>query len=545
MHHFSCITKLRLALTTMLIVASAYASPDENSQQNLIRRASDGLTMTAQLTQNEYRQEPYEDNYTVQVPYQAEETYYVDVPYEVQESYTDYETYYENEWVCHNYTEYERRCHTERDCDKTPHPLNVIARPAPYPGNGGGGGGPVTPRPRPEPYPGNGGGGGGGGPVRPDPRPQPPRCYDRQVCNDIPVTRQRCGYENVSRTRPVTKYRTVTKYRSEARTRTVTRYRSEERCCVTKYRDIFDHQWALDVQIQLPQGTELFGTEQERFSIELTGSESAPDIDLTPASTIFGYRIATKKVENGVATITLSQIPRYKRADLAEKSLQSFTAVPSAKGLSFKFLNNAIYPRVASRYQVQVEDSVSHEVMARTEVLSMNQRENSGELVVNWDYTRNYNVVLKVHREGAVIENGAVDFELRQPLQMVLDMAALKDENRISVDLSGTGAHSQIKVKDDTVPYVTVSTRYYISIVRKTILGKKSVVAEKGFSRTSLKANTQGYFMVNVSEFGAKTSDLQRYLKSGEKVKIVVQVDRVTPDNQKIQFWKSASIVVR
>lgn len=541
MHHFSFTTKLRLALMTMLIVASAHASPDENSEQTLIRKADDGLVLTAQLTKNEYRQEPYQANYTVQIPYQAEETYYVDVPYEVQESYTDYETYYDNEWVCHNYTEYERRCHTVRDCDKTPNPDILIARPAPYPGDGGGGGGRPEPYPgngggggRPEPYPGNGGGGGG-----------PTRCYDRQVCNDYPVTRQRCGYENVTRTRPVTKYRTVTKYRSEARTRTVTRYRSEERCCETKYRDVYDHQWALNVQIQFPQGTELFGTEQENFNIELIGSKTAPDIILTPASTIFGYRIETKKVENGVATVILSQVPRYKRSDLAEKSMQNFTAVPNATGLSFKFLNNGIYPRITSRYQLQLEDSKSHEVMVSTEVFPMNQRENSGELKVHWDYTRNYNVVLKVHREGTVIENGVADFEIRQPLQMVLDMAALKNENKISIDLAGSGITAQIKVKDDTVPYVTVSTSYHISIVRKNILGKSSVVAEKGFSRTSLKENAQGFFTLDVSEFGAKSSDLQRYLKSGKKAKIVVHVIRKTPDGQKIEFWKSANFVVR
>ncbi|MDG0817882.1 hypothetical protein [Bdellovibrio svalbardensis] len=535
MHHQSLLKRTGLTLLSVLVAVSAHAEPNENIQQTITRTASQGQLLQAKLVKNAYRQEPYQDTYTVQVPYDVTETYYVDVPYQDQEAYTDYEDYYSNDYICRDYTEYEQRCRTVRECDNAPNVGieraavdDVIGRPR-DPGAD----------PGPAPYPGNG----GGGPIRPDPRP--PICRDRQVCESVPVTRQRCGYEQVRHQRAVTKYRTVTKYRSEARTRTVTRYRNEERCCVTRYHDVFDHQWGLDVQVQFPQGTELNSAEVEKFKIELIGSEAAPDIRMTPVSTVFGYKVANKTVERGLVTITLEQVARYKDEDLREKSLQNFTAVPTPAGLMYKFIDNAIYPRVASRHQLEVQDAITHEVVTQSEMRPHLQSQVNGDLAVNWDYTRNYEVVLRVHREGMVLENGVVDFEIRQPLQMILDMSALKDENRILPGISGSAENARVLIADNTVPYSTVSTRYYVTLIRKTVLGKNAVIAEKGFSRTSLTAGSDGAFAIKIADFGAKSSDIKSYLKSGSKVQVVVQVDRVTSDGQKIQFWKSANVEIR
>ncbi|QDK37050.1 hypothetical protein [Bdellovibrio sp. NC01] len=540
MHHQTLIKRTGLTLLSVLFaVSSAHAEPAENIKQQLVRTASSGQVLSTKLVANAYRQEPYQDTYTVQVPYQAEETYYESVPYQDQEAYTDYETYYSNDYVCHDYTDYERQCRTVRDCDnvpnvgiqKTANNSDIISRPRDPGGD-----------PGPAPYPGNGGGG-GGGPITPTPRP--PVCRDRQECYNVPVTRQRCGYESVQHQRAVTKYRTVTRYRQEARTRTVTRYRDEERCCVTRYHDVYDHQWGVNVQVQFPAGTDLNSAEQEKFTVELTGTEAAPDAKLTPVSTIFGYKIAGKQVDKGTVTFLLEQVARYKADDLKEKSLQKFTAVPSPAGLMYKFYDDAILPRVSSRHLIEVQEAITHAVVTTTEARPNAQREVTGDVNVQWDYTKNYEVVLKVHREGSVIENGSVDFEIRQPLQMVLDMSALKNENNITPNLVGTLNNTVIKVKDATIAYPTVSTRYYITLIRKTVLGKNAVIAEKGFSRTSLKAGDDGSFAIKIADMGAKSSDISSYLKSGSKVQIVVQVDRVTSDNQKIQFWKSATVELK
>ncbi|MEN0059655.1 MAG: hypothetical protein AAGB31_12520, partial [Bdellovibrio sp.] len=452
-------------------------------------------------------------------------------------AYTDYEGYYDREYICKTYTDYERRCHTVRECGKeanvgiqaTVNPEDVISRERP-PGVG------------PEPYPGNGGGG-----VRPDPRPEPrpPVCRDREVCENHPVSRQRCDWEQVYKTRPVTRYRTVTKYRKEARTRTVTRYREEQRCCETRYRDVFDRQWGLQVQVQFPAGVELLNNETETFKIDLAGTEAAPDVVLTPVSTIFGYKILSKQINKGVATIVLGQIPRYKADDLKEKSLQAFVATPTREGLNYSFLDNGLLPRISSQHQLVVIETATQEVVVQTELQSTADRSNSGSLLINWDYSRDYQVILKVQRQGTVIEGQAVQFEVVKPLSMVLDIGALKDEKRIKPSLRGTLNNVQVLVKDETVPYASVNTRYYITLVRKNALGKNVVLAEKGFSRTALQEGADGFYAMNIKDFGISSSDISNYLKAGSKVQVVVQVDRVTPDGQKIQFWQSANVEVR
>ena len=338
----------------------------------------------------------------------------------------------------------------------------------------------------------------------------------------------------MAHTQPVTRYRTVTKYRSEARTREV-----------TKYRDVYDHQWAMNVQVQFPQGVELNSAESENFTVELTGTEAAPDIALTPVSTVFGYKIASKTVNKGLTTIVLAQVPRYKAADLAEKSLENFTAVPSQTGLNYKFFDDAILPRVASRHQLIVQDAATHQVVAQTDVRADSQREIAGQLDVAWDYSRNYELVLKVHREGSVIENNVVDFEVHQPLSLVVDNAALSDESKVTPTLVGSLAQAQVIIRDATVPYATVQTRYYVSLIRKNSMGKNTVFGEKGFSRTSLKAGADGAMFINIADFGMSSSDIQSYLKSGSKVQVVVQVDRATSDGKKVQFWQSATVDVK
>ncbi|HWU43068.1 MAG TPA: hypothetical protein VN132_06510, partial [Bdellovibrio sp.] len=346
-------------------------------------------------------------------------------------------------------------------------------------------------------------------------------------------TRQNCGYENVQHTRPVTK------------TRTVTKYRDEDRCCQTQYRSVLDHQWNLKVQVQFPQGTELMDNEQETFTVEIAGSEAAADVKFTSVSTIFGYQILSKKVDHGVATVALKQVPRFKADDLKEKTLQNFTATPTAAGLTYQFLDNGQFPRVVSQHQIVLQDVVTHQVVAQSEVRANGQRQVAGDLAINWDYTHNYEVVLKIHRQGSVIEGGVVDFQITQPLQMVLDMAALKDENKISSSIVGSLNSAQIVFKDATLPYATVSTKYYISVIRKTIFGSNKVMAEKGYSRTSLKANGDGAFAISAKEIGVSDSDAKSYLSSGSKIQIVIQVDRVTSDGQKIEFWKSANVQVK
>ncbi|MNS69375.1 hypothetical protein D3C72_1026840 [compost metagenome] len=544
MHHL--IKKAILIASLCVSTSAAFADPSETLSQSLERSAQSGLSLETTLNKNTYRQEPYQAEYEIQVPYDVQETYYVDVPYQETETYTDYEEYYESEYQCHNYTEYERRCrnepyctivpgerrcHTERDCDK-PAPGVLDS---------------VIGRPNPRPFP---PGGGGGGTPRPDPvchdrqvcDDGPPRreCRDQEVCSQEPVTRQRCGYEQVRRTRPVTRTREVTRYRQEARTRTVTRYRTETRCCETRYKDVFDHQWNVKVQVVFPAGTELQAGELETFKVKLAGDENAPQVRIEAIKSIFGYKVADTKVAKGSVVITLQQVARFAKDEVSKASIQGLQVVADLKGLSFKFNDDAILPRVKSSYQLLVKE-VGGGVIAQSPVQAIAARENRGVLAVNWNMSGRYEVVLKLHREGVVIEGGAVDFEISQALTMQVDEAALRNEKNI-YNISVTG--QTIFFKDDTIAYASVDTTYAVEVARKNILGKNVRLGSKTFSRTGLKKDANGNFVISPRDLGVGSDDM-KYLKAGNKVYFYMKITRKLQDGDRIEFSKAIEVRTR
>ena len=533
MHHFTNFKKTSMAIMSLLVSVAAHAAPSETLKQSLSRTDKSGLVLQTQLKKNSYRQEPYEASYTVEVPYQTTETYYVDVPYQTTETYTDYEEYYTSEHVCNTYIEYERQCHDERRCNyslKTDALKAVFLRER-APGTG------------PAPYepPSRGGG------VRPDPRPEPrpePICRNEQVCNNIPVTKQRCGYEQVRRTRPVTRTREVTRYTREERTREVTRYRTETRCCVTKYNEVFDHQWAVDVELQFPKGTELLAGEQEQFKIELSGEESSPEVKVTPVTTIFGYLVVDKKVSGKQVVVVLSEVPRYAAADLKEKTLQNFQAVATKSGLTYRFLDNALFPRIASVQKLVVREADSKKIVAESEVKAISQRENSGAVNVNWDVTRKYEVALQIQRTGKVIAEGKAEFEVVAPITMLVDEAALKSSSNISTRISGRKDKAVLVLKDATLPYSSIVTKYDITLSRKNWLGMKKYIGNNTISRTSLKANEQGTYSIPVKDLGVSSSEASEYLSSGSKVIIEITVTRTKSDGTKVRISKETKVEI-
>lgn len=567
MHH-SLKTPLAVLLT-LVMTTTAKAAPSEVTAQTLTRTAANGLVLQTQLQKNIFRSEPYQAEYDVQVPYQDTETYWETVPYQDTETYTDTETYYQNEYRCQNYTDYERQCHNERQCGFA-EKLDLAGNDKWGPGGGGPGGGGHGPGPGgpggggghgPGPGgpggggghgPGPGGPGGGGGhgpgpgPGGPggggghNPPPQPPQCHDRQVCNNVPVTRQRCGYEQVAHTRPVTRTRTVTRYRQEQRTRTVTRYRTETRCCVTKYQDVFDHQWITQVSVQFPAGTELVNGEQETFKLELLGSESAPDVRLTPASTIFGYQIANKQVSGNQIVITLASVPRYKAGDVGPASLQNVTIAPIASGVAFSFADNALFPRTSSQYQVTVAEASTHEQVASSETIVAQQRQLSASLAFAWDPSKLYEVTINVHREGSVLDTGVVDFQIKKVISLTVDQAALKsDKNILNVGIVGAADQAVLSFTDLTLPYADVKTDYVITLVRNG-----ASIGAKSFARTALVAAADASMAISLNDFGLKPAVLST-IKAGASLKVVIEVRRTQSGRSLIQFWKDSAIVVQ
>ena len=73
MNHFA--KKISYAALVVALSVAAKADPAQMIQQTLARNAQSGLSLQTQLSQNAYRQESYQDNYDVQVPYQDTEEY--------------------------------------------------------------------------------------------------------------------------------------------------------------------------------------------------------------------------------------------------------------------------------------------------------------------------------------------------------------------------------------------------------------------------------------------------------------------------------------
>lgn len=280
-----------MTLLTVSVSASTFSSQKAFAESALQEQTSYQLKRTLNtpnsvqfsLSKNVYRPESYQANYEVQVPYEDQETYTVDVPYQVQVPYQDTETYYEQEYQCHNEIRYKQECHPETVCnrlmkstDSQGQQFSLMdhggrpgepGRDPGHPGRPGGPdrpheppGGPMPPPHRPPPP---------RPPEPPMPPPQPPACHVETRCNNVPYTQQICGYVNVPKTRWVTRYRTETRYNTETRTRTVTRYRTETRCCETRTREVFDHQYAFNVTVKLPQADLLESDlESLQFSLE-------------------------------------------------------------------------------------------------------------------------------------------------------------------------------------------------------------------------------------------------------------------------------------
>jgi hypothetical protein len=303
---------------------------------------------------------------------------------------------------------------------------------------------------------------------------------------------------------------------------------------------VFDHQWNVKVQVKFPQGTELVGTENELFALALSGSEVNPSVTIKSVKTIFGYRVADTKVSGGVAVITLQMVPRFSQEDVAKASIQGLQVVADLRGLSFKFNDNAVLPRVKSTQQLIVREE-NGPIVAQTELKEISTRENQGALAVNWNMTGRYEVILKVHREGVVIENGKVDFEIAQPLTMQVDEVALKNEKNI-YNIAVTG--QQILFKDDTIAYASVDTAYAVQLDRRNLIGSRVRLGVKTFSRTGLRKDVNGNFVIPARDLGISSGDM-KYVSAGNKVYVYMSIVRKLQDGSKIQFAKAIEVKAR
>jgi len=410
---------------SIFCLTSLWAHADQD-RLTLTRQTNSGALLEGTLSRDVFRSVPYQDTYeeqeayqveetyTVEVPYQTEETYYVDVPYQEQESYLDTETYYDNEYRCRTVTEYERECRNERMCSREPG--DQVCREVEECGHDA----------RGEPI----------CKTRKvcDRGPDRESCRDQQVCNNVPRSREQCGYEQVRKTRTVTKWRTVTRYRQEPRTRTVTRYRSEQRtrtvtkyrtvtkCCVTKYRQEYERTWDLKIQVLFPKQALLLENEAERFELVLKGSEAQPDVELRILDSVFGYNIARKSIQKGSGQIELALTPKYNESTLGEKLIERAELLSSrAETLNeIMIQDKGIVPRVISSYRYKVIDSVNKNVVAEGELSSISAIKGvvTGRLAQELPSDVDYTLQIAIARTGIVLEK-PISFSLSREIKFI------------------------------------------------------------------------------------------------------------------------------
>ena len=484
-------------ILTLLVTASSFAAPQEKTQDTLTRTASSGDTVRAEMSLNVYRQEPYQANYTERVPYQTEETYYVDVPYQTTETYTenvpytervpytDYEEYTDSQYVCKNVTRYReecrretvcdggasRRCENVTECGTNAHGERICKTREVCRNDG------------------------------------PPQCRDVNRCHQVPYTDQQCGYESVRKTRPVTRYRdetryrqetrtrTVTKYRQEARTRTVTKYREETRCCVTKYRDVFDHQFTQPVTVIFPQEALLIGPETEQVQIKLSGTEQNPQVRVTVRSDVFNYEIAQTRQDGRDKVFVLKVVPKWTAENAGASSIQGLKLSFNQGQASVSFKETIASARMTAAFKVEVRDQQSQELLLQ------HQFDNSAARVIDVLVPGavregKYTITLKVDRVGSNIAGGSLSFTLNAAYEKKeLDqdeIQLLRDKSQVRlVGIEGAGAERVIIINDATPALEEVQTTYKLVVWKKSSGGNIDWLGEKSFKREDITRNGQ------------------------------------------------------
>jgi hypothetical protein len=578
-----------VGLASGLISSTTFAKPTSI----ITRNATSGLKVSGSLSQainiqvpvqvpydeqvayeeqeTYYENVPYQvdETYTEKVPYQTQESYYENVPYTRieryyesvpytdREAYTDYEDYYDSEYQCRTVSDYRDECQNENVC-----------RP---------GGPPVC---QDVTECGIGENGRQSCATRQVCRNSEQECHYEQTCHKVPTNRQECGYVQVRKSREVTKYRdvtryrnelrtrevtdyrqelrtrivtkyrdeqrtrTVTKYRQEERTRTVTKYRTEHKCCKTEYRDQYDHDWKMDVDVVFPEGTELTANEVEQFKIQMQGSESAPDVSIAVAQGVFNYTMVTKNIVNDHATITFAATPKFNVGNAGENSIEALqlsfkqsSSNTTESKTTISFIEKVISSRVDSKYSYELKSLTNDQVLSHGDV-SVNSLNTAGlaqfiipELI---DSHGKYALTLNVVRTGQNIDGGSLTFSKSFSYEKrdldESEINAMKSKESLTIPtVLGVGANAKLQFSDNSVIDPDVSTSYKILFYRWTDKVENAKLAMKTINRNDLHVEEgSNLSQISMVDLGIAKRNIDEYIKEGLRVYIKITVTRTS-----------------
>lgn len=512
------------AIVTLMMSCMAYGDPAERISATIQRNDQSGQSLRLQLSKNIERVEAYDAEYTVQVPYETTETYYVDVPYQTTESYVenvpyevtvpyqDYEEYWDQEYRCKDVTRYREECRSENLCEPVPGACREVTEC---------------------------GTNAHGQPIcktRKVCDREERRCRDVRQCRQVPYSDRECGFEQVRKTRTVTRYRTetryrqetrtrtVTRYRQEQRTRTVTKYRSENRCCVTKYRNVFDHQWVQNIVLVYPAMAQLMDNEMETVGLTLTGDESSPDVQVTFKNSVFNYSVVKKSIQGNELVVEIEAKEPLSAAQVGENSVQSLKMKFSGSTAFISFTDEVVHSRIQTEYSLLVaKDGVP--VFEKQFVKTNNLIElNVGIL----DRLAKYDITLAVHRTGEVIVEKVVDFVKSTKYEKIeltqADIQLLKDKSMVGLlDLNGFGSEAILSFEDKTLDVDEVQTIYKAVIWRKSN-GNIEWLGERNIERRMIPGDK--IKQLSLRDAGLSEKTLKEVVRPGTSIYVDLVVKR-------------------
>lgn len=442
------ILSVLLTLSALPILSSA----NEKTEHTFQRTANSDTTLSVTLSQDVYRTESYEDTYIESVPYQETEWY------------TDYETYYEDKEVCENVPVNDRVCRDVERCADVPVTDRVCRNERQCRSV------PVRDCERREECRDTPGGR----------RCRPVNdCTTRheEQCDTVPVCRERTRYERQCHTRPVCEDRTRYEYRCRTevverrrpveRQRTVTKYRDEVRCCVTRYRDVYDRTWTLPVEVVFPQESVLLPGESESVRVTLQGPESAPSAQVRVRSDIFNYEIVRSGIEGRAYRAHMQIKPHLTESELGASSISSLKLLFNREGAArVEFFDKSVKTRVNSEYIIQVLDHETGQLVAEKVMPAQGDDHIVMSLSEALEPNRDYVFVLTVNREGVVLVD-PVNFNIEGAYEYV----------RLDPDYFGPDSVLTPRVKrmdDQVLMYIkdsgladNVNTSYLITLTDK------------------------------------------------------------------------------
>lgn len=571
-------------ILTLILSSTSIAAPQEKTKDALTRSSAEGNTVRTELSLNVNRSEPYQDTYTEKVPYQAQEEYTVDIPYETTENYvvdipyqdtetytenvpyqetetywekvpytervpyTDYEEYYDNEYSCQSVTRYREQCHSEQLCV----PGNRVCQDVTECGTNSRGEKICK--------------------TRTECRDSGERqCKDVPKCQQVPYQEQECGYRPVRKTRAVTRYRdetqyrderrtrtvtkyrqetrtrtvtryrqetrtrNVTKYRQETRTRTVTRYRDEQKCCVTRYRDVFDHQFTQPVSVVFPAEAALLAGEVEKIQVVLSGSEAQPKVSIQVKSDVFSYVVAEERQDGRDKVFVLALTPKFTGQNAGTETIQGLKLSFSSGQAKVSFKETLSSARLVSEYLVQIVDQQSQQVLF--EQRASNTEAKIMEVVVpGLAREGKYNINLSVSRKGVNVAGGAIAFSqsaVYEKKELDQDeVKALSDKALVSLlSIQGQGADRVVIINDQTPDIEEISSKYKLVVWKKLASGKIEWLGEKNFMRNEI-ARAGSELGISLKAIGVNPSaDTKLYMDL-----VVMRTSSQYLGSQKIQF---------